>query len=116
MHTEIDDKVVTEMGDTRIRTLSHYLLFKKPRTTIFNDANPFSDDTTVTFTWDTADPNFLQECHRRLVASVTENGVIPFSEARYLLNSSVDTKITAGKVKFTILLSPEVGAHVTFVA
>ena len=36
MKTEIDESVPTEIGDTRIRTLSHYLIFKKPRTTVFS--------------------------------------------------------------------------------
>src|ERR1700736_3737990 len=115
MSTEIDDSVISEIGNTRVRTLSHYLLFKKPRTTIFSDANPYNEDTIVTIAWNTFDDNTLQELHRRLVTCVRENGFGPIKEASRLLNSNVDTKITAGKVKLLMLLSREVGAYVKFV-
>lgn len=116
MKTEIDESVATEIGTTRIRTLSHYLLFEKPRTTIFADANPYQEDTLVTIAWSTSEANALQELHRRLVACVRENGFAPLKEAARLLHSNVDTKVTAGKVKLLMLLSREVGAYVTFVA
>jgi hypothetical protein len=115
MRTELDDDVMTEIGSTRVRTLSHYLLLKKPRTTIFSNANPYSEDTMVTILWNTSDADTLQELHRRLVTCVSEHGFAPIKEASRSLNSNEETKIAAGKIKLLMLVSPEVGAHVTFV-
>src|SRR5205807_2431792 len=103
------------IGNTRVRTLSHYLVFKKPRTTIFAEANPFDSDRIVTISWGTADAETLYGLHERLVACVREHGFGPLKEAAQLLHSNVDTKVTAGKVKLLMLLSREVGAYVTFV-
>lgn len=120
MKTEIDESVPTEIGDTRIRTLSHYLIFKKPRTTVFSNANPFSDATTVTILWDTDDPEILQELHEHLVACVSEHGFAPIKEATKLLvgglMSRADDKVTDGRDKLSELIPMEVRAHVKFIA
>lgn len=120
MKTEIDETVLTEIGDTRIRTLSHFLFFKKPRTTIFSNANPHSEDTTVTILWDTDDTMTLQEVHQRLVGCVSEHGFAPIKEATKLMVSGVMTRATdkadAGRVAISDLIPPEVRAHLKFIA
>jgi len=115
MHTELNDHVSTEIGDTWVRTLSHYLLFKKPRTTVFASADPYDSNRIVSFGWDTTDATVLQMLHDVLVAKVNEHGFGPFKEAAQLLCSQDTVKQTAGKVKLLRLLSAQVGAHVTLV-
>jgi hypothetical protein len=51
----LEQLVNTDAGLMSVRTISHYLFFKKPRTTIFSAANPFKEDTLLTFAWDTTD-------------------------------------------------------------
>jgi len=116
MRTELNDHVSTEIGDTWIRTLSHYMLFKKPRTTVFAAANPYDSNQLVSFCWDTADNAVLQTIHAALVAKVQAHGFAPFKEAAQLLYVQDTVKQTAGKAKLLWLLSAEVGAHVTMVA
>ena len=116
MKTELDNSISTEIGPTRIRTLSHYLIVKKPRTTIFSHANPYSEATTLTILWNTADADALQTLHNSVVACFSEHGFSPFKEATQLLHSGVDTKATAGKVKLSMLLTREVAAQVKFIA
>lgn len=116
MRTELNHHVSTEIGNTWVRTLSHYLLFKKPRTTVFSAANPYDSNHIVSFCWDTADNAVLQRLHDVLVAKVQEHGFAPFKEAAQLLCAQDTVKQTAGKVKLLWLLSAEVGAHVTMVA
>lgn len=116
MKTEIDENITTEIGNTHIRTLSHYLFAKKPRTTIFADANPCSEDTTLTILWNTSESEALQALHCSMINCLSQNGFSPFKEATQLLHSGVDTKATAGKVKLSMLLTPPVAAHVKFIA
>ena len=65
------------------------VIVKKPRTTIFSDANPYSEATTLTILWNTADADALQTLHHSVVACFSEHGFSPFKEATQLLHSGV---------------------------
>ena len=113
---EIEDTTIAEIGEVTIRTLSHHLDAEMPRTTIFFSADPFDEDKTLSFMWDTSDPATLQQVHSRLLASVSENGFQPLKDAALILEAESPTRQTGGKVKLLMLITPEVAAHVTFVA
>jgi inorganic pyrophosphatase/exopolyphosphatase len=67
MKFELDQLITTDAGLMRVRTLSHYLFFKKPRTTVFSAANPFKEDTLITFAWNTADSDNLGAFHQQIM-------------------------------------------------
>lgn len=116
MGIKLNSHVSTEIGDTWVRTLSHYLFFRMPRTTIFATANPYAEETIVSIRWNISDSNDLQFLHDRLVACVEKHGFGPIKEAVQLLQSKENVKQTAGKVKLLMFLSPEVAARVAFVS
>jgi hypothetical protein len=116
MKFELENLVNTDAGLMRVRTLSHYLFFKKPRTTVFSVANPFKEDTLLTFTWDTIDSMSLWAFHNRIMESLRQNGFFALKETARHLHSNVADEVAVGKVTLVGLLSQDVAAHVTFLA
>lgn len=114
--TELNEDVVTESGTMWVRTLSHYLFIKKPRTTIFLKSNPYDGDKIITFLWDTAEQSVLSNLHYRIVVSLNENGFSKLKEAVGMLTNPDPIKQTAGKVKLVVLIKHEVANHVKFVS
>jgi hypothetical protein len=115
MKFELDQPITTDAGLMRVRTLSHYLFFKKPRTTIFSAANPFIEDTLLTFAWDTTDSDNLGAFHQQIMKSLAQHGFIAMKQAVRRLHSNVAHEVAVGKVTLVGLLSQEVASHVTFV-
>jgi hypothetical protein len=86
--TILDTDVVTELGETSVRTLSHHNGVEVARSTVFLTSNPFSEETLVSFRWTTSGRSDLLRVHDRLVACITEKGFAPFKEAVNLIKTN----------------------------
>ena len=81
-------ELLTEIGQTSVRTLSYLNGVEVCRSIIFSTENLFGEETVVGFAWNTSQRADLIRIHDRPVACVEHSGFVVFKEAALLMASS----------------------------